>query len=57
MIKFYEGENVRKGFIDVAEFNALLEKIADADVRGTVEFLYHFAWRSGEGNGASVVMD
>jgi len=47
-IKLYQGENIRKGFIDIAEFNVLLEKIADADVGDLVKFLYHSAWRSGE---------
>jgi hypothetical protein len=28
--------------------NALLEKIAHTDVRDTVEFVYHSAWKSGE---------
>jgi integrase len=48
VIKLYDGTNVRKGFIDVAEFNALLETIEDGDVRDIVEFLYHCGWRSGE---------
>jgi integrase len=48
VIKLYDGTKVRKGFIDVAEFNALLEKIPDRDVRDVVEFLYHCGWRSGE---------
>lgn len=47
-IKLYQGENVRKGFIDVGEFGVLLEKIKDANVRDIVEFLYNSAWRSGE---------
>ena len=48
VIKLYDGTNVRKGFIDVAEFNAFLETIEDGDVRDIVEFLYHCGWRSGE---------
>ena len=48
-IRLYAGENVRKGFINIAEFNELLEKIVDTDVRDLVKFLYHSAWRSGEG--------
>jgi integrase len=48
VIKLFEGENVRKGFIAVAEFNAVLEKMPDVDARDLAEFLYHSAWRSGE---------
>jgi integrase len=49
VIKLFDGENVRKGFIGVAEFGALLEKMADEDARDLVEFLYNAGWRSGEG--------
>jgi integrase len=48
LIKTLENNNARKGFIDVGDFNALLEKIEDTDVRDIVEFLYHCGWRSGE---------
>lgn len=48
LINLFEGENVRKGFIGVAEFNALLEKIPDTDARDMIEFLYNSGWRSGE---------
>jgi integrase len=48
VIKLFDGENVRKGFIGFAEFGALLDKIEDADVRDIVEFLYNSGWRSGE---------
>jgi integrase len=48
VIKLYQGTNIRKGFIDVGDFNVLLEKIEDSDVRDIVEFLYHCGWRSGE---------
>jgi integrase len=45
---FDESGNVRQGFIEVGDFNALLEKIEDTGVRDIVEFLYHSGWRSGE---------
>jgi integrase len=49
VIKLYdESGSVRKGFIAVAEFNAMLEKIKSADVRDIAEFLYNSGWRSGE---------
>ena len=48
VINLYEENNARKGFIEIAEFNALLEKVPSADVRDIVEFLYHTGWRSGE---------
>jgi integrase len=51
VIKLFDGENVRKGFIGVAEFNALLdkiEKIGGSDVRDIAEFLYDSGWRSSE---------
>lgn len=48
VIKLMVEDNARKGFIAVAEFNALLEKIEDTDVRDIVEFLYNSGWRSGE---------
>ncbi len=46
LIKLYDDTNVRKGFINMAEFDALLEKIEGGDVRDIVEFLYHAGWRS-----------
>lgn len=48
VIKLFDGENVRKGFISVAEFNSLLEKIPDPNVRDIVDFLYNSGWRSAE---------
>jgi integrase len=41
-------DNVRQGFIRVADFNALLAEIPDLDVRDIIEFLYNSAWRSSE---------
>jgi len=46
LIKLYEVDNVRRGFIDVADFNALLENIEGSDARDIIEFLYHAGWRS-----------
>jgi hypothetical protein len=57
VIKLYDGTAVRKGFIGVAEFKALLEKIEDPNVQDIVEFLYNSGWRSGEAKGASLVVD
>jgi integrase len=45
-IKLYEVDNVRQGFIDVGDFNALLEKVEGSDTRDIIEFLYHAGWRS-----------
>ena len=47
MIKLYEGEKSTRG-VHRGGGNALLEKIADTDVRDTVKFVYHSAWRSQE---------
>ena len=47
-IKLFEGENVRKGFIAVGDFRALLAEIHDPDARDVVEFLYNSGWRSRE---------
>ena len=47
-IKLFEGENVRKGFIAVGDFRALLAEIHDADAHDVVEFLYNSGWRSRE---------
>jgi integrase len=41
-------DNVRQGFIRVADFNALLAEIPDPNVRDIIEFLYNSAWRSSE---------
>src|SRR5262245_37605530 len=41
-------DNVRQGFIRVAEFSALLAEIVDPDVKDIIEFLYNSAWRSSE---------
>jgi integrase len=48
VIKLFEGETVRKGFIGVADLGALLEKVPDTDARDIIEFLYNSGWRSGE---------
>ena len=48
MIKLFEVDNARQGFIGVAEFSALLEEIRSQDVKDIVEFLYNSGWRSGE---------
>jgi integrase len=46
VIELYELDNVRCGFIDVADFNALLDKVEGSDARDIIEFLYHAGWRS-----------
>lgn len=46
-VKLLEGENVREGFINRPEFDALCEHL-DEDNRDIVQFLYLSAWRSGE---------
>ena len=49
VIKLYdESGNVRQGFIDIGDFNALLENVDGEDVRDIIEFLYHSGWRSKE---------
>jgi integrase len=48
VIKLLDGENVRQGFIGVAEMSALLEKVTDPDARDINEFLYASGWRSKE---------
>lgn len=48
LIRELEGENVREGFINAPEFNALLAEIKNEDTRDIIEFLYRSAWRSGE---------
>jgi integrase len=45
-IKLYEVDNVRQGFIDVADFNALLGKVEGSDARDIIKFQYHAGWRS-----------
>jgi integrase len=47
-IKMLQGENVREGFLAVADFEAALPRIEDEDTRDIVQFLYNCAWRSGE---------
>src|SRR5262249_10952545 len=46
VVKLYALDNVRGGFIDVGDFNALLEKVEGSDARDIIEFLYHAGWRS-----------
>jgi integrase len=48
VIRMLEGENIREGFLNVADFEAALVKIKDEDTRDIVQFLYNSAWRSGE---------
>jgi integrase len=48
VIKMLEGENIREGFVNVADFEAALPRIKDDDTRDIVQFLYNCAWRSGE---------
>ena len=55
VIELLQGENVRKGFVAPAEFASLSEKIADADARDLVAFLYNAGWRSGEGKSSGMV--
>ncbi len=47
-ITLLDGENVREGFIEKADFDNLLEQLLEAD-REIVSFLYHSGWRSREG--------
>jgi integrase len=49
VIKLLEGENVREGFLGVADFAATLADIKDEDTRDIVAFVYNSGWRSGEG--------
>jgi integrase len=46
-VKLLEGENVREGFINRPEFDALCDDL-DEDNQDLVRFLYLSAWRSGE---------
>jgi integrase len=48
VIKLLAVDNARQGFLGVAEFNSLLEKIPNENVRDIVEFLYNSGWRSNE---------
>ncbi len=47
-VKLLEGENIREGFVNAADFEAIAVRIEDQDTRDIVEFLYRSAWRSGE---------
>jgi integrase len=42
-----KGENVREGFLNKPEFEAMVEYLS-SDLRDLVRFLYNSAWRSGE---------
>lgn len=46
LIELYAVDNTREGFIELADFNALLEKVEGSDARDIIEFLYHAGWRS-----------
>jgi integrase len=46
-VKLLEGENVREGFLNKPEFEAVAEQLKP-DVRDVVRFLYNSAWRTGE---------
>ena len=48
VIKMLEGENIREGFLNVADFEAALAEIKNDDTRDIVQFLYNRAWRSDE---------
>jgi integrase len=48
VIKLFELDNARQGFIDGGDFNALLAEIRNEDVRDIVNFLYNSGWRSNE---------
>jgi integrase len=48
VIQMLEGENVREGFLGVADFAATLAEIRNEDTRDIVAFLYNCGWRSGE---------
>ena len=47
-IRLLQGENVRQGFINAAEFAKLLKHLPSDDARDIAEFLFNSAWRSGE---------
>jgi integrase len=46
-VEVLKGENVREGFLNKPEFEAMAEKLKP-DVRDLARFLYNSAWRSGE---------
>lgn len=46
--KLLQGENVREGFINRPEFDALCVEIRDGDTVDIIRFAYLSAWRSGE---------
>lgn len=46
-VKLLEGENVREGFLNKPEFEAVAEQLSP-DVQDVVRFLYNSAWRTGE---------
>jgi integrase len=48
VIRLLEGENVREGFLGVADFAATLAQIKNEDTRDIIAFLYNCGWRSGE---------
>jgi Phage integrase family len=45
VIELLPGENKRDGTVEVGDFNRLLPKFDDPDVRDLVEFLYAAGWR------------
>jgi len=47
-VTLLEGENVREGFVNIADFGAVLAEIEDDDTKDIIEFLYNCAWRTGE---------
>jgi integrase len=47
-VKLLEGENVREGFLHVADFEAAAAEIQNDDTRDAIRFCYYAAWRSGE---------
>lgn len=47
-IRLLQGENVRQGFINAAEFAKLLTHLPSDDARDIAEFLFNSAWRSAE---------
>jgi integrase len=47
VIELLQGENVREGFLNRPEFEAICERLRP-DVNDIVRFLYNCSWRSGE---------
>jgi integrase len=47
VIELLQGENVREGFLNRPEFDAICERLKP-DVKDIVQFLYDSSWRSGE---------